>query len=101
MKNKELGLQLNFCCFSTFHTFSEMANGNPVARVFWKDDELRSPLSLKTYATRVMIRNGMTNFAADAIPRHLLRDFDKLRSIHGKQKFVLIVCFKSVNNCIF
>ena len=78
-----------------------MANENEVARVFWKDDELRSPLSLKTYATRVMIRNGMTNVAAEELPHHLLRDFDKLRSIHGKQRIFLIVCIKSIHNCIF
>ena len=61
-----------------------MANEPQAARVFWKDDELRSPLSLKSYATRVLIRNELTNIASEEIPHHLLRDFDKLRGMHGK-----------------
>ena len=52
--------------------------------VFWRDDGMRAPLSLESYATRALIRRELPNVGPETIPRHLCEEFDKIRNIHGK-----------------
>ena len=60
-----------------------MSDGNENPRVFWEANELRAPLSLETYATRELLRRDLPNVGAETIPLHLLREFERIKNIHG------------------
>ena len=53
-------------------------------QVFWKDDVMRTPLSLESYAARALLRTELPNVGPETVPRHLCNEFDKIRNIHGK-----------------
>ena len=64
---------------------------NDGAEVFWKDGEMRTPLSLEILATRELLRLGLPNVGPETIPRHLCEEFDKIKNIHGEHIFLFFL----------
>ena len=52
--------------------------------IFWKEGEVRAPLTLECLAARSLLSRDLPNVEPGTLPQHLLEEFDRIRNIHGK-----------------